>query len=142
MKPASDPVWRDEPPSLRRQPRSERTPTDAVFGFPVAANQYTVLQSAEAQSQGPRSEGLVDPRTTRHQRQAAEQAGNREMMDTGGNSFAVNVENPAQEIVTSETCVEPVAVESQFFPYSFLPVHQTFCCSLVNLYITCWKMVQ
>ena len=60
----------------------------------------------------------MDPRTTRHQRQAAEQAGNREMMDTRGNSFAVNVENPAQEIVTSETCVEPVAVESQFFPYS------------------------
>ena len=49
----------------------EPPPVQSVYGFPVAANQFSVLQSAEAQSQGPRSEGLVDPRTTRHQRQAA-----------------------------------------------------------------------
>ena len=110
MKSASDPVWSDEPPSLRRQPHSGRTPVSSVDGFPVAANQFSVLQSAEAQSPGPRSEGLVDPRTTRHQRQAAEQASNREMMDTGGHSFAVNVENPAQDNFDHGTCVEPVAV--------------------------------
>ena len=120
MKPASNPVVREKPPSLRRQPISERTPTSTMFGFPVAANQYTVLQSAEAQSLGPRSEGLVDPRTTRHLRQAAGQAGNREMIDSRGNSFAVHVENPAQANFDHDACVEPVAVgiTSQFIPYS------------------------
>ena len=121
MKLSSDLVAREEPHTWERQPQSERTPTSTMFGFPVAVNQFSVLQSAEAQSQGPRSEGLVDPRTTRHQRQAAEQAGNREMMDTGGHSFAVNVENPAQDNFDHGTCVEPVAVENatQFIPYSF-----------------------
>ena len=120
MEPASDPVVPKEPQASHRQPLSERTPASAVFGFPIAANQFSVLQPAEAQSQGPRSEGLVDPRTTRHQRQAAEQAGNREMMDTRGHSFAVNVENPAQDIFDRDTCVEPVAVgnSSHFIPYS------------------------
>ena len=120
MEPVSDPVVREGPQSSNRQPRSERTPASAVFGFPVAANQYAVLQSAEFQSQGPREEGLVDPRTTRHLRQAAARAGNREMLETGGNSFAECLENPAQDIFDNGTCVEPVAVgnTSQFIPYS------------------------
>ena len=120
MEPVSDPVMQEEPQTLLRQPRSERTPASAVFGFPVAVNQYAVLQSAEFQSQGQREEGLVDPRTTRHLRQAAERAGNREKMETRGNSFAVHVENVAQGILDNETCVEPVAVgnTSQFFPNS------------------------
>ena len=121
MEPASDPVVREEPPSSSRPPLSERTPVEAVYGFPVAANKYEALQSAEAQSPGPREEGLVDPRTTRHLRQAAAQAGNRDMLESRGNSFTVHLENPAQEICTSGTSVEPVAVgnSSQFFPYSF-----------------------
>ena len=120
MEPVSDPVVRKEPQASNRRPRSERIPA-SVFGFPVAANQYSVLQSAEFQSPGQGEEGLVDPRTTRHLRQAAARAGNWEKMEAGGNSFAVLVENPAQEIFDSETCVEPVAVgnSSQFFPYSF-----------------------
>ena len=121
MEPASDPVGREEPQSSKRQPHSERTPASAVFGFPVAANQYEALQSAEFQSSGQRKEGLVNPRTTRHLRQAAARAGNREMLETGGNSLTVHVENPAQDICTSDICVEPVAVgsSSQFIPYSF-----------------------
>ena len=120
MQPASDPVVREEPPSSSRQPLNERTPVESVYGFPVAANQYEALQSAEAQSPGPREEGLVDPRTTRQLRQAAVRAGNRDMMEIRGNSFVVQLENPAQGICTSETCVEPVAVgiTSQSIPYS------------------------
>ena len=120
MEPASDPVVREEPPSSSRPPLSERTPVESVYGFPVAANKYEALQSAEAQSPGPREEGLVDPRTTRHLRQAATQAGNRDMLESKGNSFTVHLENPAQEICTSGTSVEPVAVgiTSQFIPYS------------------------
>ena len=121
MEPVSDPVMREEPQVSNRQPHSERTPTSAVFGFPVVANQYAVLQSAEFQSPGQRDEGLVDPRTTKHLRQAKARAGNREKLETGGNSFTVHLENPAQDICTSDICVEPVAVEntSQFFQNSF-----------------------
>ena len=63
----------------------------------------------------------MDPRTTRHLRQAATRAGNREKMETRGNSFTVHIENAAQGIFDNGTCVEPVAVElhSQFIPYSF-----------------------
>ena len=63
----------------------------------------------------------MDPRTTRLLRQAAVQDGNREMIDSRGHSFAVNVENPAQDNFDHGTCVEPVAVENatQFIPYSF-----------------------
>ena len=38
--------------------------------------------------------------------------------------------------------MEPVAVEQCYtilFLILLLPVHQTFCCSLVNLYIICWE---
>ena len=92
------------------------------MGSQLQQTKYEALQSAEAQSPGPREEGLVDPRTTRHLRQAAVRAGNRDMMlEIGGNSFTVHLENPAQEIFDSETCVEPVAVgiSSQSLPYSF-----------------------
>ena len=121
MELAGNPVMRDRPPSAVGQPQRERTPVSAVFGFPVAENQYLVLQSAKSQSPGQREEGLVDPRTTRHLRQAAASVGNRETMETGGNSFTVHLENAAQGIFDSGTSVEPVAVgnSSQFFPNSF-----------------------
>ena len=83
MEPVSDPIIQEGPQPSDHQPRSERTPANAVFEFPVAANQYEALQSAEFQSPGQREEGLVDPRTTRHLRQAAARAGNREMLETG-----------------------------------------------------------
>ena len=121
MEPVSDLVVQEGPQPADGQPHSERTLANAVFGFPVAANQYSVLQSAEFQSSGQREEGLVDPRTTRHLRQAAARAGNWEKIETRGNSFAVLVENAAQGNFDSDTCVDPVAVElsSQFIPYSF-----------------------
>ena len=121
MESVSDPVVQEEPQASTRQPHSERTPASAVFGFPVVANQYEALQSTEFQSPGQREEGLVDPKTTRHLRQAAARAGNREMLEAGGNSFAVHIENATQGIFDNGTCVEPVAVEfrSQFIPYSF-----------------------
>ena len=115
MESNSDPMEREGSPSSRRT-YSEESPTN-VYGFPVAVNQYTVLQSAEEQSQSPREVGLVDPRTTRHLRRAALQTGNREVGRLGDYSFAVHFENPAQEICTGDTSVGPVAVGngSQFF---------------------------
>ena len=83
MKPASDPVVREVPQAMNRHHQSERTPVRAIYGFPVAANQYAELQPVELQSPSPREEGLVDPRTTRHLRQATVRAGNREEMETG-----------------------------------------------------------
>ena len=115
MESNSDPVVREGSPSSRRT-YSEESPTN-VYGFPVAVNKYTVLQSAEEQSRSPREVGLVDPRTTRHLRRATLQTGNWEVGRLGDYSFAVYLENPAQEICTGDTSVESVAVgnSSQFF---------------------------
>ena len=42
------------------------------------------------------------------------------MLETGGNSFTVHLQNAAQGIFNGGTSVDPVAVElrSQFIPYS------------------------
>ena len=117
MEPVSDPVVREEPQSSKRRPHSERSAINTVFGFPVVQNQFQSLQSVEFQSPGQREEGLVDPRSTRHLRQAAEDQGTE---NAGNTSFAVHVENPAQDIFANGTCVEPVAMgNSQFFQNSF-----------------------
>ena len=108
METNSDPVVREGSPSSRRT-YSEESPTKE-YGFPVAVNKYSVLQSAEEQSRSPREVGLVDPRTTRHLRRAALQTGNREVGRLRDYSFAVYLENPAQEICTCDISVEPVAV--------------------------------
>ena len=55
-------------------------PSNEVFGFPVSSNQFKVLQtsqSAETQCQEQEDVGLVDPRTTRHLRIAANRADER-----------------------------------------------------------------
>ena len=129
MEPVSDPVMQEGPQPSDHQPRSERTPASAVFGFPVAANQYEALQSAEFQSPRQREGGLVDPRTTRHLRQAAARADNWQMLEAGENSFTVHLENPAQDICTSDICVEPVAVgnTSQFFQNSLSARSSDIC---------------
>ena len=72
----NDPVVRDRPQSADRRPQSERSSISTVFGFPVVQNQFQLLQSAEFQSPGQREEGLVDPKTTRHLRQAVARADN------------------------------------------------------------------
>ena len=120
MKPVSDPVVREGPQAVNRQLQSERTPVKTIYGFPVATNQYSKLQSVELQCPSPREAGLVDPRTTRHLRQATVRAGNREEIETGEHSLAVHVENPAQANFDRDTCVEPVAVgnSSRLIPYS------------------------
>ena len=118
----SDPVVRDRPQSTVHRPQNERSSISTVFGFSVIQNQFQLLQSAEFQSPGQREEGLVDPRTTRHLRQAARRATeDQETLNSGNTSFTVHLENPAQDICTSDICVKPVAVgnTSQFFPYSF-----------------------
>ena len=121
MEPVSDPVGQDRPQTAIHRPQSERSSTSAVYGFPLAANQYEAL-SAEFQSPGQREEGLVDPRTTRHLRQAARRAAeDRETLNAGNTSFTLHLETAAQKIFDNGTCVEPVAVgnSSQFIPYSF-----------------------
>ena len=118
----SDPVVRDRPQSTVHRPQSERSSISTVFGFPVAANQYEALQSAEFQSPGQREEGLVDPKTTRRLRQAARRvAEDQETLNARNISFTVHLENPAQDICASDICVEPVAMgnTSQFFQNSF-----------------------
>ena len=60
--------------STSRRPSGESS-VQTVFGFPVDQNQFTVLQtdqSAECQRSTERDEGLVDPRTTRLLRWAAQ----------------------------------------------------------------------
>ena len=140
-----DPIMRDSPHSADHRPHSERSAINTVFGFPVIQNQFQSLQSAEFQSPGQREEGLVDPRTTRHLRQAARRAAeDQEALNAGNASFTIHLENPAQDIGTSDICVEPVqwGIRHNSFQILLLPVHQTFCCSLVNLYNFCWEMVQ
>ena len=94
-----------------------------VFGFPVDQNQFKVLQSnqsAECQRSIEREEGLVDPRTTRHLRWAAQRTDDQGTKTIEALTTTVPICSTAQGIVDSD-CVEPDAVRncSQFFPYSF-----------------------
>ena len=119
----SDPVSPKGPQTTSRRV-SGGTSVNEVFGFPVDANQFSALsenQPAESQRSTHRGVGLVDPRTTRHLRWAAARTDNQEAKTKQAVSATVQIENPAQEIFDSETCVEPVAVgnSSQFIPYSF-----------------------
>ena len=120
MNPTNDSMAQQRPQSFNHRP-SGGNPASEMFGFPVAANQFTVLQFAEFQSQVQREEGLVDPRSTRHLRLAAQEAGNRGTMAEGEIPATVLVERDAQGNSISGSCVEPVAsnVCSPFFTHSF-----------------------
>ena len=90
-----------------------------MFGFPVAANQFRVLSPAESQSQLQREEGLVDPRSTRLFRLAAQRAEDRGTMADGGIPATVTLDRDAQGTFASGDCVDPVVSEfrSQFFSH-------------------------
>ena len=117
----SDPVIPKGPQTSSRRV-SGGTNVSKVFGFPVDVNQFSPLsenQPAESQKSTHRGVGLVDPRTTRHLRWAAARTDNQEAKTKQAVSATVQIENPAQDIFDSDTCVEPVAMgNSQFFPYS------------------------
>ena len=108
--------------SASRRPSGESL-VQNVFGFPVDQNQFSVLQSnqsAESQRSTQRETGLVDPRTTRHLRWAAQQTDDQGTKTVEEMTTTVPTCSAAQGIVYSD-CVEPNAVRncSQFFPYSF-----------------------
>ena len=74
-----DLVTQKSPQTVNRR-LSGDTSVSEVFGFPVVENQFTVLQSsqsAETQCQERDNVGLMDPRTTRHLRIAANRADDR-----------------------------------------------------------------
>ena len=69
-----DSMAQQSPQPVNRRFRGD-TSVSEVFGFPIVANQFSALQSsqsAELECQLQREEGLVDPRTTRHLRIAAQ----------------------------------------------------------------------
>ena len=122
MDSTSDSRVQKSPQSSSRQ-CSGASSINTVFGFPVEQNQFNVLQNnqtAEFQRSTQREAGLVDPRTTRLQRLAAqrtEDAGTKTIEEL---TTTVPTCSTAQGIVYSD-CVEPDAVRncSQFFPHSF-----------------------
>ena len=60
MEPTNDSMTCKGPQSVNRRP-SGGIPASEVFGFPVSANQYTVLQPAESHSQVQKKEGSWTP---------------------------------------------------------------------------------
>ena len=74
-----DSVTQNRPYTVNRR-LSVDTSVSEVYGFPIAANQFSVLQAsqpAETQCQEQDDMGLLDPRTTRHLRIAANRADER-----------------------------------------------------------------
>ena len=101
------------------------TSVSEVFGFPIAANQFSTLHSsqpAETQCQLQREEGLVDPRTTRHLRNAAQRTDEEGSLADVGMPATVPKDRITQGTFTSGTCVDPVVpgISSPFF------VHDSF----------------
>ena len=93
MKSNSDPAAKRGPHSTIRRP-SGGLPTSEVFGFPVVNNQFNVLQSnqiAGSPSQEQREEGLVDPKSTRFVRQAAQRTEDQGIVADGGVPATVTV---------------------------------------------------
>ena len=74
-----DSVTQNRPYTVSRR-LSGDTSVSEIFGFPIAANQFSTLQSsppAETQGQEQEDVGPVDPRTTRHLRRAAQRTDDR-----------------------------------------------------------------
>ena len=87
----NDSMAQQSPQSVNRR-FSGDTSVSEVFGFPIAANQFSTLQSsqpAETQCWEQDEVGLVDPRTTRHLRIAANRADDRGSQADVDNSATV-----------------------------------------------------
>ena len=110
----SDSVTGKGPQSSSRRPSGGNIASD-VFGFPLSTNQFSTLQSnqfAESQRSTENEEGLVDPRSTRHLRAAAQRTDERGSKTEGAVSASVHLANSAQGIDDTGTCFKPVALES------------------------------
>ena len=130
MKVKSDSRAQHSPASVHRRP-SGGISEETVFGFPLEANQFNVLESNQTTDfQCPRAEeemGLVDPRTTRHLRRVASRAEVRGRQAAVQQSATVHYSSDAQGM--SGTCVEPVTSES----CSSLFVDDSFSASPVDI---------
>ena len=115
----SDSVTGKGPLSSNRRPSGGNNASE-VFGFPVSENQFSTLQSelptVSQRSTEQREEGLVDPRTTRHLRAAAQRTDERRSKTEGADSATVHYRN-SQGTVESGSGLNPVlsANSSQFF---------------------------
>ena len=93
---------------------------EKVLGFPVEANQFSILSNPSAESQCLREEedmGLVDPRTTRHLRAAASRAETRGRQAEIQHPATVHYSSGDAQGIISGTCVELVTSDicSSFF---------------------------
>ena len=116
---AHDSMTQNSPQAVNRR-LSGDTSVREVFGFPIAANQFSTLkasQSAETQCQKQEDVGLVDPRTTQHLRIAANRADDRGSQADVGSSAAVPTHSHTQGILYSGNVVNPVVSgnSSRFF---------------------------
>ena len=87
----------------------------SVFGFPLEANQFSILdenQSAETQSQREEEVGFVDPRTTRHLRTAAIRTEERGSQADASSSATVPSHGIAQGNLYTGIGVNPDAIEN------------------------------
>ena len=129
METQSDSVTGKGPQTSGRCPSGGQSASN-VFGFPISANQFNILESNQtAEFQCPREEevGLVDPRTTRHLRAAASRAEARGSQTEDSRPTTVHYSSDAQGI--SGTCVVPVTSEIS----SSLFVDDSFSASPVDI---------
>ena len=115
----NDSVTKNSPYTVNRR-HSGDTSVSEVCGFPIAANQFSVLQAsqpAETQCQEQEDVGLVDPRTTRHLRIAANRVDERGNQSDVCSSATVPTYRNTQGILYSGSVVNPVVSGegSQFF---------------------------
>ena len=108
----SDAVLQSKPQQTSRQCSDVRN----VFGFPTSANQFQSLETepsaASSRSTEQRPEGLIDPRTTRQRRWAA-QGIEAQRTETERAAAATVVEDNAQGIcTTSGSVLNPVAIQN------------------------------
>ena len=119
-----DSVTQNSPYTVNRR-LSGDTSVSEVFGFPIAANQFSTLQSsqpAETQCQLHKEEGLMDPRTTRHLRNAAQRTDDEGSLAYVGMPATVPKDRNTQGILYSGNVVNPVVSGngSQFFVHNSL----------------------
>ena len=122
-----DSVTRSRPYIVNRRP-SGNISVREVFCFPVSANQFSTMQASQpAETQGQEQEdvGLVDPRTTRHLRRAAQRTDDRGSLADVQSSATVPTLSNTQGILYSGNDVNPIVFGegSQFF------VHNSFSAS-------------
>ena len=108
-------------PSEPQQTVRRNSDASHVFGFPTSANQFQVLETEQsATSSRPseqRSEGLIDPRTTRQRRWAAQGNEAQRTETEMATAATVSLENAQGICTTSGSVINPVAIQnsSQLF---------------------------